>query len=102
MLKQTARQKIVKASLENLTTDKIKTLQNVADEAKLDTNEVHTAMIANLMVNEKWNIKKADNLLQLSNALHSTQQIRTKNFDRVLRFPSDESLKELKHYLSMA
>lgn len=91
---------ILNSPFGKMTNSDINYIAVVAEKNKITASEAQSAIISNLTLNENWDFEKAENLVSLTKELCSEKKHST--FDRVLRFPSDESLRELKHYLSLA
>ena len=93
---------IQNVSLEEVTDDEILKLQETLRDSKVDKQDIRDSLVKMMINRENWDFQKAVNIVNLMDAAFSSTPFSPPQFEKLLKFPSKESEKQLKHYLSLS
>ena len=102
MKKSIVKANIVRAEIKELTHESIKNFQDDVKTMGLGKEDVKDSLIKHMVSKESWDFQKSTNFVNLFEALLDSTPYRPPQHEKVLRFPSQESEKQLKYYLSLA
>lgn len=102
MSKSIVKSNIQKLSLQDLTAENIQLLQEEIKDSHIEKDEIKDSLVRYLSNTEKWDYQKSANFINLVDAVFTSTPYKPSQYEKVLKFPSKESEKLLKHYLSLA
>jgi cardiolipin hydrolase len=102
MSKSDIQASIQKVDLDALSHDAIANFQEEVKVSKIEKADIKDSLVKYLVNTECWDYQKSSNFINFVDSMIDSTPYKPPQYERVLKFPSQESERLLRHYLSLA